>query len=221
MNTQKFLSNCNTHAHTHSNQNLHNSLKELRPKQQKFIWRPPSKRLISLIWFCLILILFSNEVVFSQPVKKSTFNFTSELNHGLSEDWPFSIFKSADCIHIYFAGFTQFKVPNECPTGPDEVTRSIPIVGKYNSITQKLVWEREYDVVPGFGQFTDVFESGDFVWATGSQWMDPCMENTNSQIILKAYATNGNPVQFYPHFENPQPGPNYTVSNTRISPIME
>lgn len=155
-------------------------------------------RLISAILFLSISFI---QYSFGQPfVKKSTLSFESRLNHGESEDWIFSLCPSVDCIHVYFAGYTVFQDVNDLCPDPKYEPR-LAIVGKYNNITNKLVWEREYYVDYGYGEFINIFESGDNIVATGGERSDPC-SGPNNSLILVADKTTGNPRPGYPKHLN-------------------
>ncbi|MBK6858703.1 MAG: hypothetical protein IPG95_00130 [Saprospiraceae bacterium] len=97
----------------------------------------------------LVLFLLFNSHFYkliSQPVLKSGVSFQSSLGHGDSEDWPQCMIQSSDCLHYYFAGFTQYHdAVNGCygpPNEPQDQVRA-PIIGKFNPVTGTLIWERE------------------------------------------------------------------------------
>lgn len=168
-------------------------------------------------YLILFILLQLVNVIFSQPAKKSLLTFNSTLGHGNSEDWPTYIFPSSDCIHIYFAGWSQYTNPDPC--GNDD-EKQIPILGKFNSITNKLVWEREYNIGTGNkGAFVTVIEMGGSLWATGVQNETNCGEG--KKIILQANPMNGDPIDGPKEVSFPTIPQGFTGFGANFFPIIE
>ncbi len=152
----------------------------------------------------LLLLITLNLSLYGQdkPTKKGNFSFNSTLGHGDSEDWPVSIFPSSDCIHVYFAGWTVYVTTDDCN---NQIKFRAPMIGKYNSLTNVLVWEKEYYLYKSSteGGFNSVIEMGGYVWAVGSNF--GC-HNDGGTIIVKANANTGEPEAGYPQLFDPPNG---------------
>lgn len=155
----------------------------------------------------------------AQATLKSGISFPSSLGHGDSEDWPLSIIQSSDCLHYYFAGFSQYHDENN-GCGNDDMVRA-PIIGKLNPITGELLWEREYNVVIGYGNFTKIFEADDgFLWALGGQQKTPCVFSSWSMFIVKVDPQTGDPEPGYPKFFDPDLDHNSSTTDVLQSRIF-
>lgn len=145
----------------------------------------------SKIIFCLLLALVMASGVLSliaQPVTKKVLTFNS--GNTPSCDWIYSIIASEDCVHYYFAGYSEAKDQN------GTVIRRYPVMGKINSITSKLIWERNYSVsgFTGNGTFNSIIEDGDVIIAAGEQAESG---STNRKMIInKVLSSNGDPILY-------------------------
>ncbi|MEO6189757.1 MAG: hypothetical protein ABIO44_04650 [Saprospiraceae bacterium] len=102
--------------------------------------RITSKMKISclIILMGIFLFLSSNPALNGQPSntsKKSVLSFKSLLTNEEedNEDWALSIYMSSDCIHMYYAGYTETR-----PTGCNTVKMHVPVVGRFNTITNTV-----------------------------------------------------------------------------------
>ncbi|NOT37042.1 MAG: T9SS type A sorting domain-containing protein [Saprospiraceae bacterium] len=159
--------------------------------------------IIQLFTFTFFVTAFLNTAI-AQPAKKSVFTFPTTIGPNESEDWPYSIFMSSDCIHLYFAGFNEI-FPAGC-----SIKLQAPVIGKFNTITNTLVWEKTYFAMDNNnvtyqsrGTFWSIFEYNGEIIATGNQGKDQC-SNVEAQnifpMILKADAITGLAHAGYPKF---------------------
>jgi len=122
----------------------------------------------------------------SQPVTKKILTFNS--SNTPSCDWIYSIIASDDSVHYYFAGYSEAKDQN------GNVIKRYPVMGKINSITNQLVWERNYTVLnfTGNGTFNSLIEDGEVIIAAGEQ--AECGSSNRKMILNKVLSSNGDPI---------------------------
>lgn len=169
-----------------------------------------------IILIGILLFLSSNPVLNGQPSrtsKKSVLSFKSLLGSEEedNEDWALSIYMSSDCIHMYYAGYTETR-----PTGCNGIKMHVPVVGRFNTVTNTVDWVRTYfanlkdpntqqlTTIRSRGQFNAVYELNGQLYASGFQNILDCDADENNSaapILLIANAKTGDPLPEYPIFK--------------------
>ncbi|MCC6816756.1 MAG: hypothetical protein IT267_10115 [Saprospiraceae bacterium] len=136
----------------------------------------------------IMLSFIHGQHTFGQPNLKKVLTFNS--SNTPSCDWIYSIVASEDCVHYYFAGYSEIEQNGE-------IIR-FPVMGKINSSTNKLIWERNYSIngFSGDGTFNSLIEDGSTLIAVGEQAESQSEPVNRRSIYNMVSSEDGEPLQY-------------------------